>query len=80
MIPAGFLSVIPAAANNSRNRAAGSAANVAFSAIPISSWIEREVKFAGASDDIMSLLRFSQEKESLLAATLCAEGVLPTRK
>src|SRR4051812_15818139 len=58
MIPAGFLSVIPAAASSSRNREAGSADKVTFSAIPIKSWTEREVERAGASDDVMGLLRF----------------------
>src|SRR3954451_10879548 len=60
MTPAGFLSVIPAAASNSRNRAAGSADNVTFSAIPIKSWTEREVERAGASDDVMGILGFER--------------------
>jgi hypothetical protein len=77
MIAAGSVSVIAAAANNSRNRAAGSAENEAFSAIPIRSWIEREVGLRGAFDDIMSLLRFGYEKESLLVATLCRDCPLP---
>src|SRR5260370_37845025 len=64
MIPPGFLSVIPAAASSSRNSAAGSAEKVTFSAIPIRSWTGREFERAGASDDVMGLLRFGWEKES----------------
>jgi hypothetical protein len=63
MIPAGFLSVIRAAASSSRKRAAGSADKVTFSAIPIRSWTERAVERAGASDDIIGLLRFGWAKE-----------------
>src|SRR5260370_26470385 len=76
MIPAGFLSVIPAAASSSRNRAAGSADKVTFSAIPIRSWTGREVERAGASDDVMGLLRFGWEKESLLVQSVCGGGGL----
>src|ERR1700694_2097855 len=68
MTPAGFLSVIPAAASSSRNRAAGSAETVIFSAIPIRSWTGREVERADASDDVMGLLRFGWEKESPAAS------------
>jgi hypothetical protein len=63
-IPAGSLSVITEAANNSRNRAAGSAENVVFSAIPIRSSIDGDVGPWGAADDILSLLRSAARRNA----------------
>src|SRR6202158_40541 len=75
MIPAGFFSVIPAAANSSRTRAAGSGSRVTFSAHPTRSRTGREFERAGASDDVMGLLRFGWEKESP-AGSVCGGGGL----